>query len=215
MGFDKNDALADIDAVLARKYADRDTEAAEKATGVYACIARYAPRGSTYFAQTDKYLAASEHPTIGHLGVDGLVGILRALRADIDTDRLRRFESIVIAGVFEDLLQQAQHLVDNGYRRAAAVLAGATLEEHLRKLAMTNAVATLDTNGKPKKASALNSELYSANVYTKPEHAQVDAWQKIRNDAAHGEPNFEKNHTDADIARMITGVRDFLVKHPT
>jgi|SRR5580698_9944027 hypothetical protein len=93
---------------------------------------------------------------------------------------------------------------------------GATLEEQLRKMAAKSGVAVVDaTNGQPRKASALNADLYSkVNAYSKPEHAQVDAWQKIRNDAAHGDPNFEQQHNDADIRRMFEGIRDFIVKQP-
>lgn len=215
MAIDKKAALSEIDAVLGYKYEDKYTKNAQKSASVLACIRRYAPNGSAYILQSKPYAEMTHHATAGGYGVQGLVGILQALRADIDADRLRTFESIVVAEIFEDLLQQAQHLVDNSYRRAAAVLAGATLEEHLRKLAATNAISIVDANSHPKKASALNAELYKAAVYTKPEHAQVDAWQKIRNDAAHGEPNFETAHTDGDIGRMISGIRDFIVKHPS
>jgi hypothetical protein len=65
------------------------------------------------------------------------------------------------------------------------------------------------------KASALNAALYKATTYSKPEHAQVNAWRKIRNDAADGEPAFETNQTDAEIRSMASGVRDFIVKRPS
>ncbi len=210
----REDALADIDQVLARVHDKSNAAVSEEAVGLHACIGRYSSHGSSYTTEANTYVAMSRNASVGGYGVDRLKGLLRSLRRDIEAGHLRNVESLVSAGIFTDLLGQAEHLVEGSYRRAAAVLAGGTLEEHLRKLAAANGVPLQDAQGKPKKASALNAELYKANVLGKAEQAQVDAWQKIRNDAAHGTPDFETVHTDADIARMISGIRDFVVKHP-
>ena len=71
----------------------------------------------------------------------------------------------------------AAHLIENGYKDAAAVMAGTTLEVHMRKLCDKHGLAT--TSGhKPKKAEALNAELVREGVYTKLDQKNVNclAW---------------------------------------
>jgi hypothetical protein len=209
-------ALKDIDAVVAEgpKFAGGTGAVADQMTRFYACICRHAPIGTPHRRKAEDFVRLV--PGMGIDPDDLLLGVLGALRSDIAAGRTASFEELVHADLFTDLLAQAEHLGSEGYRRAAAVLAGATLEEQLRKLAAKSGVAVVDaTSGQPRKASALNADLYSkVNAYSKPEHAQVDAWQKTRNDAAHGEPNFEQQHNDADIRRMCEGIRDFIAKHP-
>lgn len=212
MAFTKEDAIADIDAVL-NYQVPHEGGVEELRTHLHACICRYAVSGSTHRQQADRYLISDF--TIAHDPRDALRGVARSLRADIAAGRLRTFESLITADLFADLLAQADNLVESSYRRAAAVLSGATLEEHLRKLAVTLSISIVDASGKPLKASMLNAELKKAGAYGKAENAQVDAWQKVRNDAAHGVATFETDHTDADIGRMISGIRDFVVKHPS
>ena len=55
-----------------------------------------------------------------------LVSVARALRAENSYGSLEELLPVV----FGDFLEMAQHLVDNGYKDAAAVVAGSTLEVH-------------------------------------------------------------------------------------
>jgi hypothetical protein len=115
-----------------------------------------------------------------------------------------------------DHLVMAEHLVkDGGYKDAAAVLAGSTLEEHLRKLCKKHNIATTVTkaNGstEPKKASAMNVELRTQGVYNQPEWRQVDAWLDIRNSAAYGDYG---QYMQQQVEQMIDGIRGFFVRNP-
>ena len=56
-------------------------------------------------------------------------GILRAAREDYANGYLFDIKQLIAAEVFDDLLEQAEHLLDAGYQEAAAVLAGAVLED--------------------------------------------------------------------------------------
>ena len=206
----KATALADIDAAIG--FATRSKTVAEIVSHLHSCVCRYTTPDSSHRRLADKYLQATVAPT-GGTAPESMLGIVRSLRAEIDGDHLRTFQSLITADLFSDLLVQAEHLVAGSYRRAAAVLAGATLEEHLRKLATANSIPTV-SGSSPVAASTLNAELKRANVYGKAQHAQIDAWQKVRNEAAHGVSGFEAAHSDNDIERMITGVRDFIVKYP-
>ena len=214
MPFDKALALASIDQALAYQPKARDDAGRdqERSTVLANCIREFSPPDSAHRQQCDRYLedTKNSYNLCDHL----FEGILRALRADVDAGRLHTFEKLVHANMFSDLIAQAEYLNSGGHSRAAAVLAGGALEEHTRQLAQVYAVPTQDGNGKRRSAAALNQDLTKASAYTKSEQAQVDAWQKCRNDAAHGDPGFEKNYTEADIRRMAEGIRDFIAKHP-
>jgi hypothetical protein len=105
----------------------------------------------------------------------------------------------------------AEGLRADGYARAAATLAGAALEEHLRKLANKNAI---DTSGK--KAAEINSELKKAHTYGEPMRATIEGYQKVRNAAAHGQPGFDGADTSlvGSVEPMIVGVREFIARFP-
>lgn len=211
---DKADALRDIDQVLSEKpdYGG-DGAVAQVKTRLYACVCRHAPPGTAYRKQAD---VAFDLLPGGRPHPDAILrGVLEALRADVAADRVGTFEELVHADLFTDLLAQAEHLAAEGFTRAACVLAGGTLEEQLRRLATKNGIP-LKGGGEPPKASALNNSLYTSpvNAYSKAEHAQVDAWLKVRNEAAHGQPDFEVNHSVGDMKRMCDGIREFVVRHP-
>ena len=206
--------LSDIDRVLRHKATatDRGGGVSQEHSMVYlACIERWAPPRSPYVRQARQLAENAKTIVAWHL----FEGILRALRADIAEGGLETFSEIVHGEVFADLLAHAEQLNTANYSLAAAVVAGAALEEHLRQLAQRHGVATQDSKGAPRAASALNSDLYAnANAYSKAEQAQIDAWQKCRNMAAHGQPAFAQTFTQPDIQRLVEGVRDFVIKYP-
>jgi hypothetical protein len=210
------EALKDIDQVLGEApYGGGGSGAvAEMSARFHACICRHAPPGTTHRRHAEDYLRQTR-PGYPH-DDQHLHGVLCALRADIRAGRAGSYEELVHADLFADLLAQAEHLLSEGYRRAAAVLSGCTLEEHLRKMATkAGGIDLVDSKGEPRKAAALNADLYAkTGVYQKAEHAQVDAWLKKRNDAAHGASDFDVQYTDPDIRRMCEGIRDFVAKYP-
>jgi hypothetical protein len=103
---------------------------------------------------------------------------------------------------FSDFLEMAQHLSSEGYKDAAAVLAGSVLEEHLRKLCDKNGLSVTDANGKPLKADRINADLKGANVYSGLDQKQVTAWLDLRNKAAHGHYT---EYTQPQVDLMISG----------
>lgn len=112
--------------------------------------------------------------------------------------------------MFGDFLEMADHLVGNHYKDAAAVIAGSTLEGHLRQLAIKAGISC-DHNGRPKKADALNSELAAAGVYSKLDQKSVTAWLGLRNDAAHG--NYA-TYDENQVRLLIQSVQHFLSVNP-
>jgi len=63
------------------------------------------------------------------------VHILKSLKADIEAGYLREMENLISTEVFGDLLDMAQHLLDQNYKGPAASLTGAVLEDELRRIA--------------------------------------------------------------------------------
>ena len=90
------------------------------------------------------------------------------------------------------------------------MLAGSTLEVHLKKLCNKNGVNII-SNGKSKKAESLNAELKTGGVYALFEQKNITAWLDLRNSAAHG----KYSEYDKDQVRLlIANIRDFLTRHP-
>lgn len=136
-----------------------------------------------------------------------------ALLADLKAGYLNDANDLAHAEVFTDLLDAAEYLLSVGQKDAAAVIAGSTLESHLRMLATKRITGfdPLNDKGKPKTGSALNAELSGAKVYDATNNKLVTAWQAIRNDAAHG--NYDK-YTREQVDSMIRGVLGFIANHP-
>jgi hypothetical protein len=65
-----------------------------------------------------------------------------AFRADVDAGYIASLTELVHQTYFADYLSMAHELQRSGYTDVAAVLAGSTLEQHLRKLGDKHRVAT-------------------------------------------------------------------------
>jgi hypothetical protein len=143
--------------------------------------------------------------------VPRLMGVLIALRADIEAGYLRQVEELIHADVFADFLEMAEELVAKPYKDPAAVIAGSVLEEHLRKLARRHGVIAETPDGKPVNADRLNAELVKADAYNKFEQKSVTAWLGLRNNAAHGHYD---QYDRAQVEALIRDVRQFMVRHP-
>ena len=108
----------------------------------------------------------------------------------------------------------AQHLINEGYKDAAAVIAGSPLEAHLRRLCLKSGIPCDVTSGAstvPKKADRLNSELAQASSYSKLDQKNVTAWLDLRNKAAHGK---YAEYELPQVNLLVAGVRDFITRNP-
>jgi hypothetical protein len=128
---------------------------------------------------------------------------------------IRRGEPSPRREVFSDFLDMAAHLLEKYHHPSAAtsagVLAGATLEEYLRKLADANGIETAQPGGEPVEAESLNAELRAEGLCDRSEQMQVTAWLDLRDNAARG----RRDEFSADQLRlMIQGMRDFMHRHP-
>lgn len=143
-----------------------------------------------------------------------LAGIVDSLRADVGAGFLRTQSELLHGEVFADFLEMSQHLLDEGYKDAAAVVAGSSLEVHLRQLAIKAGIEvefSRDDRSLPKKADRLNSDLANANVYSKLDSKSITAWFDLRNKSAHGHYD---QYESKQVGIMIAGIREFMTRCP-
>lgn len=185
------------------------TDVRDLQTRCLAVIERIAGSGSVYYKRASE-IGNTSNIRSSHAQLAQQIGVARALLSDMRNGLTKSLEEIVHGEVFGDFLEMADYLNSNGYKDAAAVIAGSTLEVHLKQLSLKFGVA-LDSGGKPKKADTLNSELKKANAYSGLDQKNVTAWLGLRNSAAHGD---YAKYDSARVALLISSIRDFVTRNP-
>jgi hypothetical protein len=152
---------------------------------------------SAYTEECD--LIRGANPSIGR-------GILEAAKEAFVDGWLADTKLLLSAEIFSDFLDQATHLIDLGYKDAAAVLIGAVLEDGLRKLCDSHGIAI------PAKATIapLSELLYKQDVYGLMVHKEILAKSDLRNNAAHG--MFDQYGID-DVKAFLEFVGRFLAEY--
>jgi hypothetical protein len=136
------------------------------------------------------------------------LAILKSLAENHDGGHLVNIRGAVRAEVFGDFLEQAKHLLDEGYWEGAALVVSAVLEDHLRKLCAKHPTITLPA--KPT-INGMNDALAKVGQYDGTRQKQVLFWAGIRNDAAHGD---WKKLKKADVEGLLRDVPGFLTDNP-
>lgn len=132
---------------------------------------------------------------------------LRAIKADYERGFLGNLQTLVRAELATDYLGQSRVLLSSGYHVPATVLAGAVLEDTLRKLCVEHHIPTETDGGRRKTIDPMNTELVKANVYNAAKGAEIRGWAALRNDAAHGQIGTIDPQA---IERMVAGVQSFI-----
>lgn len=190
---------------------DRERVAERLLTQAIAAIERITGARSIYMEQVKRVLSVSDWE---YRWIREAIGIVEALKFDVENGFLGSLYALAHAEVFTDYLDMADNLLASGYKDAAAVMIGSTLESHLRRLAIKNEIdVEVIKNGEvqQKKASVLNSDLKRENVYGDADNKLVTAWLAIRNYTAHGHYD---EYTLDQVRNMNTGVRDFIRRYP-
>ena len=212
--------LQRIDAVLTKHSAlqfhaggpglTRDSAGAFRASGLTLLKELFGP-AHHHYVDFDK--VTRQYPT-SH-DYQQAKAIIQIVREEVEAGWLANTRGLIAGEVFADFLEMAQHLWDEGYKDAAAVIAGSSLEAHLKRLCGVNGIDVEVTNAKGdlvvKKADTLNADLVKADIYNKTEQKQVTAWLGVRNDAAHGD--YSKVISDV-VGAMIHGIRMFIGRYP-
>jgi hypothetical protein len=140
-------------------------------------------------------------------------GILSSIKTEIQDGWLNTLRGLVSAEIFVDFIEMAEHLLNENYKDAAAVMIGSVLEEHLRQLCIKNGVPASEIKGSksvPKKADLLNSELVKVGVYSLLDQKNVTAWLDLRNKAAHGKYS---EYTKEQVSLMLQSIMDFITRN--
>jgi hypothetical protein len=150
-----------------------------------------------------------QHVQEWHDKVPQYLGVLHAAKDDIESGWVGRRDLLLTADAFGSLLEQADYLLEQGYKDPAAMLTGAVLESTLRKMCEVRSIPT----DKQDKIGILNDKLgkhHKPPAYSSAYHKQIIAWADLRNNADHGHFG-EYDHQQ--VASMITGVREFTARH--
>ena len=146
-----------------------------------------------------------------------LKGIINGLRDDYEAGMLEHLADLIVANVTADYLRQAEALLQDRQTGEfahipSAVLAGAVLEDGLRRLCQrqTPPIPVTKANGELKTLNPLIDDLKQASVFNELKAKQLRAWAGIRNAAAHGQ--FDE-FTRSDVEQMLAGIQDFLADY--
>jgi hypothetical protein len=143
-----------------------------------------------------------------------IIGVLLALKDELTIGSLNSVSELVRGELFENFLEMAEYLASEGYKDASAVIAGSSLEAHLRRLANKHNVEIeiIEEGKKPryKKAETINQDLYKIKVYSSLDQKQITAWLELRNNAAHG--NYSA-YAINQVIQFIEWTKDFISKN--
>lgn len=129
-------------------------------------------------------------------------GVIEAAKRDFEAGVLFDMRALISAELLGDFIEQSEQLLLAGYYIPAASLAGAVLEDTLRKLCEKHQISFPNST----KIDRLNIDLARAAVYDKLVQKRITALADIRNNADHG--HFDK-FTRADVEDMVKWIRNF------
>lgn len=133
-------------------------------------------------------------------------GVLCAALADLKGGYLQGLRRLVVAEVFADFLGMAEHLHAQGYHHAAVSVAGAVLEDGLRRVAAAHQIAVKARDD----LTSLNSRLAEKVIYDRLTQKEVGVWIDLRNAADHGD--WDKV-TAERAGELLRGIGRFLERY--
>jgi hypothetical protein len=127
------------------------------------------------------------------------IEIMKGAKEEIKKGFLYKVEYLIAADVFDSVLEQAEHLLDAGFRDAAAVLGRVVIESSLKKIAQRENIE-FDERIKPSKLNDIlfNKGLYARNVW-RITQGHIDTG----NYAAHGDSDKYDEQAVKDMLRWI------------
>lgn len=176
-----------------------------------AAVERLSSSKSSYVRDLDRI---DKTGWIGGEGLSMYRGVAQSLLDDAKAGYTRSLKELIHGDVFADYFEMAEHLLEAGYKDAAAVIGGSTLEGHLRNLCRKQGIDTekqTPQGNAPKKADALNSDLAAANIYGKLDQKSITAWLDLRNKAARGHYT---EYSKEQVGIFLASVRDFVTRLP-
>jgi hypothetical protein len=198
----KYDDLSDLGDTVAHNLISRSIAGIERVSG----------QNSAYSKHVQAILERKDAHDFGKLSM--IIGTVDALLNDIQSGYLSSATDLLHGEIFGDFLEMAGYLFDEGYKDAAAVISGSTLESHLRHLCVKNNIPVEINTAKgvqAKRADLMNSDLANVGTISKLDQKSITAWLDLRNKAAHGKYD---EYTKEQVALLIAGIRDFVIRNP-
>lgn len=168
-------------------------------------VERIYGKNHSYYSSINSYISGNKASD-----VESGLEVLNSIEQEITGDWLFTLKGFLAAELFDNFLEMAKHLLEQGYKDPSAVIIGSVLEEHLRQLCTANEIdIEYENKGNlvTKKADRLNSDLAKGEVYTKLDQKAVTMWLDLRNKAAHGK--YEEYSKD-QVENMYSGVVEFM-----
>jgi hypothetical protein len=159
-------------------------------------LARVASSNSVYYRELAD---APFHDTLA------LQGVISAAMNDYRQGFVADNSLLISAEVFDDLLVQAEILLEHDFKDSAAVLIRAVLEDGLRRIATALGVEI----GSKDPGGTVNEKLYRAKAYTLLECKEIIAKLEVGNNAAHG--HFDR-YQKVDVVDFLRYTRRFLAE---
>jgi hypothetical protein len=133
----------------------------------------------------------------------------RVTSEGIDTVRVTLEGQQALDPLPRDPIDEAEAALRNGNVAEALVTAvELALRPRLEQLADAHDIETADTNARPVRLARIIDALKAKGPLSESQRAQVDAWLKLRNDAAH--PGGAQPVSAGTAAAALTGIRAFL-----
>ena len=201
------------------RYWLRDNQITEAYAWINSCgsfITTISPQGSSLAERVKILLGESSAKGTTGISSDTIqkfLGLIISVYSEFKSGFLQSYTELIHADLFSDFLEMCKHLLDEGYKDAAAVIAGSSLEAHMRQLAQkTNFnIPIVNDDGSHKKAERLNADLAGVEVYSKLDQKNITAWLDLRNKAAHGHYN---QYDQQQVRLVLDSIRDFITRNP-
>lgn len=189
-----------------RNYYLPDSSANEGRKWIYlaqASLDRIAPAG-TYWAKRLAEIISNkdmQNTAIAYHLIEKITALSDALLTELKAGHLVHWEYNVTAQNFDEFLEYADHFHSGGKRMESAVIAGAVLEDTIKKLAKKN---TLSETGS---LEEIIQRLTKAKVFTTVKKKRVQSFAGTRNSAMHAKwDEFDLK----DVATLISGTRELI-----
>jgi hypothetical protein len=151
------------------------------------------------------------------------VGILSGIKKHIGQGWMDNVKNQLSAEIFNDYLDMAKYLNQEGYYLAAAVIAGTTLEERVRQLCLLHGLSLEIADArtgemKPIKADQLNISLAPHYADSRNDSRSFLKNYGLRNEPTHGnwnsDPPEKKTHRVEQVNLMVQEVEFFIRTNP-
>lgn len=169
----------------------------------------YYVRFQSLVKQREKELETVDLRSPASRALRGMAEVIEAAKQDAEAGYLIHRDMLITADAFENFLEQAEYLLSQNYKDAAAVLVGGVLEATLRKMCGLRDIEI----GAREKIGTLNDKLAKhadPPAYSSMDHKQIIVWAELRDNAAHA--HYDK-YSDQDAADMLKWVRDCAARH--